>query len=115
MPAFCEEVRKSSNGYFTQDINSPSPFYPHTDGYIVKHKETTKFTVRGRSCKLFVFGELTEEIVATAPPTNKNFEELQERVVLLSCERISNCRLLTTVVTFGFNERYPIMGMFTEY
>lgn len=118
MPAFCEELRKSSKGYFTPELNSSS-----SDLYLLKNDydiitgklKILKFKVSGRSCKLLILGDENKEIVVTAIPKNDQFKEIKDRVVLLSCERTSKCKLLTTVIIFGFETRFPVMSMFIEY
>lgn len=108
MPAFCEELRKSSIGYFTQDIYSSTHLYPVRNKYTITGKENV--FISGRSCLLLILGDKTKEIVVTSPPKNKKLEQLQKRVILLSCNKTQNCKILTTVVISKFEERYPSMG-----
>lgn len=109
MSAFCEKLRISSNGYFTRDIKTQNSWrsYPVIYNYITQYFAFKTLEVHGRSCKLHILGDETKEIVVTAPSQDKQFEELRDRVVLLSCDKLI-CNILTSVAIFRFDKKYPI-------
>lgn len=111
MENFCEKLRITSRGYFTRIMNPRNQYYTKSPYTLISDQRQT--AIHGKTCNLLILDNPNEEIVITTPPENELFQPIFDRVILLNCTVMLECRLLSSVVVdLGLmNQDFKPIGM----
>lgn len=139
---FCEEMRITSAGYLTYDINIPISNYSPLENCSVNDinisvnsyyspetrriyfDKTTSKEFYCRSCNMLVLGNKDAKIMVATPPTinvpmlyqnmDIPFEIIRNRVIVLQCDQYKQCSLFTSLIVDRLELRYQPLSTYVN-